>query len=99
LVVAAIGIVRFRRSLRGETAFTDKDWHVLFGFRKYNAMTGAVWMRVALANLIVMAAGFGIGVVLLPYGVGWMIAAMAFTVMAVVILLPKFLRSGGHNAE
>jgi hypothetical protein len=54
-------------------------------------MTGAVWMRVALVNLIVMAAGFGIGVVLLPYGVVWMIAAGAFTAAAVVIPVAEVL--------
>jgi len=41
---------------------------------------------------IVIAVGFAIVFLLLPYGVGWLIAAVALTALAVIILLPKYLR-------
>jgi hypothetical protein len=97
LLVAALGIVRFRRALRDHPAFTDKDWQIVFGLPRDRVMTGALWLRFALANLVVMAVGFGIVLLLLPHGVGWVIAAVAFTALAVIILLPKLLRSTGDN--
>jgi hypothetical protein len=43
--------------------------------------------------------GFGTVLVLLPYGVDWVVAAVALTALAVVFLLPKSLRSEGHHEE
>jgi hypothetical protein len=95
LLVACLAIVRLRRILRGEPAFTDKDWLLLFGLPRDRIMTG-FWLRFALANLVVIALGFAIVLLLLPYAVGW---AVALTAMAVIMLLPKFLKSAGRNAE
>jgi hypothetical protein len=97
LLVAATGIVCLSRALRGQPAFTHRDWHAVFGFPKDKALTAVLWVRVALVNLVVVAVGFSLGFFLLPYGLGWFIAAVAFTVVGVIILLPLLLRSGGQQ--
>jgi hypothetical protein len=58
-----------------------------------------LWLKVAFANLIVVGVGFSIVLFLLPHGVGWVVATVVLTAVAVIILLPKFFRSGGHDAN
>ena len=60
-------------------------------------ISGAVTLaavKVALLTLFAMAITFAVGFFVLPHGIGWSIAAVAFTALCLSIVLPRFFNGG-----
>src|SRR5262245_5460144 len=68
----AMGFVMLRRTRRGEKAFTDRDWRLLFGKGKADVLTGHYGGKLALAFLACGLLGLVEYVVLMPYGTAWL---------------------------
>ncbi|MEX0804136.1 MAG: hypothetical protein WD688_12595 [Candidatus Binatia bacterium] len=84
--VIALGILLLIRALTGKPAFTEKDWLALCGHSRQEVFSRRILLRFAALWLIVVAAGLAIGQWIAPFGLWWLVGALASAAVAVVLV-------------
>jgi hypothetical protein len=77
---------------KGQLVFTDRDWRFLFGHARQEVFTARLWLRFAALWLAAVLVGLGIVLYVMPYGFGWFAGAMALATVAILLIVPKWLR-------
>jgi hypothetical protein len=91
LMPAVIGLLMFRRWMRGWPVFTDRDWIFLTGHPREKLLSLHLWLRFAALWVAVVLIGFVEGYVLLPFGLVAFLAAVFLTVFVIWRVAPKWL--------
>ena len=80
-----------RRSRRGEKAFTDKDWRLLFGKPKSDVLTARYGGKLTLVFVACALVGLLEYLVLMPFGATWYAVGVTVTAVVIVVFTPKAL--------
>lgn len=91
LIPMVIGFVILARWFRGRPMFTERDWLLLFGYPKKQALRPKRWIKFLGAVVIVVLVGLAELWFILPHGEMLFLAALALTAILIVILTPKIL--------
>ena len=92
LIRVVIGLVMLARRLRGQPAFTERDWLFLFGHSRKEVFSPRLLLRFAAMLGVVVLVGLGISFYVLPYGLGWFVGAVVLTIASLLFVAPKWLR-------
>ena len=85
-ILIAVDCVMLRRTRRGEKAFTDQDWRLLFGKPKADVLTARYGGKLGL--LFVACALVGL-LVLMPFGGNWYVLGVVLTAVVIVLSHPR----------
>jgi hypothetical protein len=92
LALGGLGVVRLRRTLRGEKVFSDRDWLFLFGRPKNEVLTATFWIKVSCVVVICFLIGLVEYVIVAPYGLGWYLVLTGLTVFAIALFAFRYLQ-------
>ena len=91
LTLITVGFVMLRRTRRGEKAFTDKDWRVLFGKPKAGMLTAHYGGKLAILFVTCALVGLLEYLILMPFRATWYVVGVVVTAVVIVVLTPKAL--------
>jgi hypothetical protein len=89
LIPAVIAWVILIRRIRGQRAFTDRDWLFLIDKRNQKVFSLHIWLRFAVLWFAVVLTGFVEGYVLLPFAVAAFVGAGFLAALVVRRVAPK----------
>lgn len=91
ILLLALIVLLLRSKTKGKRLITRTDWRSLFDRFQGKALGGEFWLKILIAAVIALSAGLIIVAFVLPYGTALALAALAPTVLALVLVLPKLL--------
>jgi len=89
LIPAVIAALTLLRRIRGQRAFTDRDWLFSRAGRKRKLFSVHVWLRFSVLWFTVVLTGLAGGYVLLPVAVAAFAGAVILAVLVLWPVAPK----------